>query len=84
MILPTKGLEPRMALLSVGALLLRHLDEPKTVSRLWSDIRSDAEIPSGFTFDWYVLALDLLFSMGAVDQSGGRLARRGADGGGRP
>ena len=35
MILPTKGLALDRALLSVGAEVLRRLDRPKTVSRLW-------------------------------------------------
>lgn len=78
MILPTKGVEPRQALLSVGAVVLRYLDEPKTVSRLWNDVRSDVENPPGFTFDWFVLALDLLFVMGAIHYSGGQVGRRTA------
>lgn len=84
MILPTKGVEPRKALLSVGAVVLRHLDEPKTVSRLWNDVRSGTENPPGFTFDWFVLALDLLFAMGAIDQSGGQIGRRTAEAGDQP
>jgi len=81
MILPTKGVEPRKALLSVGAVVLRHLDEPKTVSRLWSDVRSSTENPPGFTFDWFVLALDLLFAIGAIDQSGAQIEQRTAEDG---
>lgn len=84
MILPTKGVEPRKALLSVGAVALRHLDEPKTVSRLWNDVRSDIENPAGFTFDWFVLALDLLFAMGAIHYSGGQIGRPAIDAGDRP
>ena len=60
------------------------LDEAKTVSRLWNDVRSGTENPPGFTFDWFVLALDLLFAMGAIDQSGGRIGRRTAEPGDRP
>ncbi len=84
MILPTKGVEPRKALLSVGAVVLRHLDEPKTVSRLWNDVRSGTDNPPGFTFDWFVLALDLLFAMRAIDQSGGQIGRQITDAGDRP
>lgn len=79
MILPTKGIEPRKALLSVGAVALRQLDEPKTVSRLWSDIRAGNENSICFTFDWFILALDLLFAIGAIDQSGGQIERRTTD-----
>lgn len=84
MILPTKGVEPHRALLSIGAVVLRHLDEPKTVSHLWNDVRSGTENPPVFTFDWFVLALDLLFAMGAIDQSGGQIGRRTAEAKARP
>lgn len=83
MILPTKGLQPRRALLSVGAVVLRHLDEPKTVSRLWSDMRTDSENPPNITFDWFVFALDLLFAIGVIQQLGGQICslntKEGAD-----
>jgi len=84
MILPTKGVEPHKALLSIGAVVLRHLDEPKTVSRLWNDVRFGMEYAPGFTFDWFVLALDLLFAMGAIDQAGGQISRRTAEAEDRP
>jgi len=78
MILPTKRLGEDRALLVVGGEVLRLLDEPKTISRLWDELksvrcnRSDA---STITFDWFVLALDLLFALGAVDLERGRLRR---------
>lgn len=75
MILPTKGVSLRNALLSVGADVLRLLPEAKTVSRLWADFQgsrsSQAEIP----FDWFVLSLDLLFLLGAIDFERGRVYR---------
>ncbi len=40
MILPTKGIQADRALLAVGADILRLLDEPKTVSRLWDEMRA--------------------------------------------
>jgi len=77
MILPTKGIAPNHALLSIGAVVLRALDEPKTVSRLWDDIRRDKASDSvGFSFDWFGLALSLLYIMGTIEQSGGRIVRR--------
>ncbi|WP_303902909.1 ABC-three component system middle component 6 [Thiohalomonas denitrificans] len=77
MILPTKGIGPDKALLSVGAFILRELDEPKTVSRLWSDLRRVEEGPPALTFDWFVLSLDLLYLMGTLDYIGGRVVRVG-------
>lgn len=77
MILPTKGIGSDKALLSIGALILRDLDEPKTVSRLWADLRRVEEGPPDLTFDWFVLALDLLYLMGTLDYLGGRVVRVG-------
>ena len=77
MILPTKGIGSDKALLSIGALILRELDEPKTVSRLWADLRRVEEGPPDLTFDWFVLALDLLYLIGTLDYVGGRVVRAG-------
>ncbi|AEI63783.1 ABC-three component system middle component 6 [Corallococcus macrosporus] len=79
MILPTKGIRADRALLSVGADVLRLLDEPKTVSRIWDEVRSAWGLREGasrLSFDWFVLALDLLYVLGAVDMEHGRLVRR--------
>jgi len=75
MILPTKGIAPDKALLSIGALILNDLAEPKTVSRLWADLRRVEDGPPDLTFDWFVLALDLLYLMGALEYLGGLVTR---------
>ena len=75
MILPTKGIGSDKALLSIGAAILRDLDEPKTVSRLWANLRRVEEGPPDLTFDWFVLALDLLYLMGTLDYLSGRVVR---------
>jgi hypothetical protein len=70
MILPTKHIHRDRALLAVGGDLLGTLREPMTVSRLWDDVRSkrgDPGEPAPINYDWFVLALDLLFMVGAVD-----------------
>lgn len=77
MILPTKGVSSDRALLSIGAFILRDLDEPKTVSRLWADLRRVEEGPPDLTFDWFVLALDLLYLMGTLDYHAGRVIQVG-------
>lgn len=76
MILPTKGVDPSKALLSIGAGILRGLDEPKTVSRLWGDLRKENAETLQITFDWFVLALDLLYALGVVEYVAGRVVRR--------
>lgn len=70
MILPTKRLPENRALLTVGGRILGLLSEPKTVSRLWAELKrlhsGQAASPS-VTFDWFVLALDLLYALNAVE-----------------
>lgn len=70
MILPTKYLSHDRALLSVGAEILAQLKEPRTVSELWECVREErlkrvAATP--LSFDWFVLALNLLYAVTAVD-----------------
>jgi hypothetical protein len=74
-ILPTKGIEADRALLTVGANILRLLDEPKTVSRLWEDLRRSHTGDTRMTFDWFVLAMDLLYLLGLIDLERGRVVR---------
>ncbi len=80
MILPTKRLHQDRALLSVGAEVLRRLDEPKTVSRLWDEVQAKyrGRKTATLTYDWFVLALDLLFSVNAVTLANGRIAKKAA------
>jgi hypothetical protein len=73
-ILPTKHLSERRALLSLGAAIIEELDQPHGLSSLWHLMRQQyagAEL----TFDWFVLSLDLLFALGAIEMRAGRLTR---------
>lgn len=73
MILPTKGVTPNRALISVGAQVLQLLSEPKTVSRVWDELRQTGAPEPRITFDWFVLSLDLLFAVGAIQLERGRI-----------
>lgn len=75
MILPTKGVPPQQALITLGADILRLLTEGKTVSRLWDDFRKARATSAHVTFDWFVLSLDLLFLFGTVEFERGRVRR---------
>jgi hypothetical protein len=76
MILPTKGLALDRALLSVGADVLRRLDKPKTVSRLWDQVRHrHSSLLESVPYDWFLLSLDLLYLCGAVDFEDGPIRR---------
>ena len=80
MILPTKHLDERRALAYLGAEILRLLDLPRPLTSLWDEYkrtqtgswRGEAAV----TFEWFVLSVDFLFTIGAVDYSAGRVQRR--------
>ena len=80
MILPTKRLPENRSILVIGANILRKLEEPKTTSRLWEEVKRSRQAsktdPQILTYDWFVLALDFLFILQAVDIENGRLRRR--------
>ena len=82
MILPSKHLSQDRALLTLGARLLQHLPEPKTVSALWEELprRGKGASASAFAlvlnYDEFVLALDLLFLIGVIEIEEGLIARR--------
>ena len=73
-ILPTKHTPVSRSLLGVGAVLLRLLREPATVSRLWEAARDEPAVGS---YQRFLLGLDLLFLLGAVELRAGRLRRAG-------
>ncbi len=76
MILPSKHLPPQRSLVFVGSKLLGLLHRPRTVSRLWEEYRRAPVTNSVVTFDWFVLALDLLYAVGAVAYVDGMLRRQ--------
>ncbi len=78
MILPTKHLRPERAILTVGAEVLELLTEPKTVSRLWDELRHIMDERSStriVNYDWFVLTLDLLYILGTVEMDHGKIWR---------
>lgn len=79
MILPSKHLSQDRALLTVGARVLQQLSQPKTVSALWEELPRNAagrKNASPLRYDGFVLALDLLFLMGAIELEEGLLSRK--------
>lgn len=76
MILPTKGLAVDRALLSIGAEVIRRLDRPKTISRLWEQLgKRKSSLLEAVSYDWFLLALDLLYLLNAIEFDEGRLRR---------
>ncbi|WP_413172658.1 ABC-three component system middle component 6 [Anabaena azotica] len=72
MILPTKHISTSHSLLGVGAKILEHLYQERTVSSLWSAVHTMPEVA---TFERFVLTLDLLYAMGAIEMEMGLLRR---------
>lgn len=88
MILPTKHLSGRRALIGLGAQVLSLLKAPKTFSRLWDEFKikeRDSDRGAGessrnlrapsVTYDWFVLALDLLFAFGIIELKRGKIRK---------
>lgn len=83
MILPTKGIAPDRSVLGVGADVLGLMrEEPIGVSTLWeryAKYRKRHGCDAPVTFDWFVLALDFLYMIGAIGlDSRGRLVKHHA------
>jgi len=71
MILPSKHLSQKKALLTIGAELLIYMNRPKTVSAVWEQARRTVTV----SYDWFILALDLLYTINAIEIHEGLLVR---------
>ena len=63
MILPSKHISQDQSLIGVGAILLKKLSRPQTVTNLWESVREEDVIG---TFERFVLALVMLHIAGAI------------------
>jgi len=70
--LPTKHISVRDSLLGAGASILAHLDSPQTATALWERVRVLPEIA---TYQRFVMVLDLLYALQAVEFADGLIAR---------
>ena len=78
MLLPSKAVPADQALLAVGAQILAQLDRPGSVSAVWDRLlewRSARGMESALPFWWFSLALDVLYTIGVVEQRNGELMR---------
>jgi hypothetical protein len=71
-LLPDKHVSVGSSLVGVGAVILRKLDQPSTITGLWDRCRPAQEVA---TFVRFSLALDLLFAIGAVNIENDLLVR---------
>ena len=79
MILPSKHMQIERSLLGIGSELLQVLEQPMTVSSLWDVLRrrrDEDDVVAPTDHRWFVLALDLLYMIGAIEFQQGILIRR--------
>jgi hypothetical protein len=72
MILPTKHIPLERSLLGAGAVLLQFLDAPLTPTAVWDRAKYAPEIR---TYGRFVLALDFLYAVGAIDMRDGLIVK---------
>ena len=67
-------------MLTVGAKVLTRLTQPKTVSALWEEMTrrplAQGDRTPALRYDAYLLTLDLLFMIDAIELSEGLLHRK--------
>jgi hypothetical protein len=72
-ILPTKHIPENQAILGTGAVIIRELVTPQTLSGLWEKLKMNNMIG---TYDRFVLSLDLLSIIGAIKMEEGLIVRQ--------
>lgn len=72
MILPTKYISQKQSLLGVGSVILARINNPISISTLWDMVKDDESIGS---FGKFILTVDMLFIIGALDFSGTKLRK---------
>ena len=80
MILPTKHIRPDRCLIGLGGEVIGVLERPMTMSRLWDAIRhrrSAHTADAVVDYRWFVLTLDLLYTVQAIEFERGVLRRAG-------
>lgn len=78
MILPTKHLPPDRSLIFLASEISLLVGRNSTVSSIWSDLKKkhSSELRSGeVPYDWFVLALDLLYLMDLIEEQGGLIRK---------
>ena len=72
MIHPTKHIPAEQTLLGVGAVIVSQLSQPRTVTALWEAVRGAQSVG---TFERFVLALTMLYTLRAVRFEGGLVVK---------
>lgn len=79
MLLPTKHIRLSESIIGLASFVLVDLKFPKTIDSLWVDFRKSYTLrkyPSYHSFENLVVAVDFLYSIGAVNEDEyGRIIR---------
>ncbi|MDO4926748.1 MAG: hypothetical protein Q3980_13960 [Turicibacter sp.] len=67
MILPKKHVKLSESLFAIGAILLTTLKDNPSVDKIWNTISNDKNLNITISFDNFILALDYLYTIGAID-----------------
>jgi hypothetical protein len=73
MILPDKNIKLEYSLLNCGALLLKELEIPLTISALWEKVKGKKEFVG---YEKFILTVDFLYMINAVYNENGLVGRR--------
>ncbi len=72
-LLPNKHVSTSRSLVGVGGHLLGKLESSATVNSLWEEVKNNPQVGS---FGNFVLSLDYLYAIGAIEFDGGLLRKR--------
>ena len=70
MLMPDKHIKFAESLVGLGSFILEALEEPKSIDALWDAFRQariDRKYPSPHSFESLVLAVDVLYAIGAIE-----------------
>ncbi|GAB6482696.1 hypothetical protein bcgnr5369_54220 [Bacillus cereus] len=71
MILPQKHVKLSESLFGLGSFLIQFIQKPISIDDLWNEfnkINNTEKFPTYHSFDNFILALDYLYLIGAIDQ----------------
>lgn len=72
MLMPDKHIKFGESLLGLGSYVLESLSAPKIIDDLWLAFRASIDgggFPSSHSFEHLVLAVDVLYAIGAVEEA---------------
>lgn len=82
MILPTKHLSPERSIISVSSEVFELIGRRSTVSSIWANLQEKhkASLRVGdVPYDWFILALDFLYIVGAIEEKQGLIKKVKSD-----